>query len=559
MNIRRIMRHFESILITTLLIISMSVSDIFAIVVSADMEVTEDVGTSELIEADNTLEDFIKRLYIYALQRDAEEEGMIFWVNEIKCGNKSVNDVARSFFNSDEYKSLVISDSEYITSVYRVFFDREADSNGYAFWLNELNNGKSRIQIMEDFISSEEWIILCEYYGIHNPTIAIPFGIYEFIERLYIVLLDRVPDEAGLEYWSNELVSGNKSAAGIISQFVRSKEFLNKEFNNEEYLTILYKAFFDREPDAEGLAMWSGILENGMSRQYIIKNFADSQEFINLCDKYDVDKGTVILEEIRDRYPIITSWVNRLFSVYKRNATSSELNNTVDDLVNGSDADSVIFSVFYSDEYSALEVTDEDFIVDLYEGVLGRKPSQAEITSLLGRSRSELLDTVINSDEFAEFCEIAGLLLRKYRTATSSLTYLDEETRARIDSQVHNLKEAFDWSAALKYRRFNADPDCGTQYFAEMGFTTGEGNCYVMAATFLEMARSLGYEGVQIAGMVPSRRGGLTPHSWVELQIDGDTYVFDPNFTNETGQDGYKISYGQSGTWMYVREIEMHR
>ena len=40
---------------------------------------------------------------------------------------------------------------------------------------------------------------------------------------------------------------------------------------------------------------------------------------------------------------------------------------------------------------------------------------------------------------------------------------------------------------------------------------------------------------------------------WVEIKINGTTYVFDPDFTNETGRNGYMITYGQSGTWRYNR------
>lgn len=50
---------------------------------------------------------------------------------------------------------------------------------------------------------------------------------------------------------------------------------------------------------------------------------------------------------------------------------------------------------------------------------------------------------------------------------------------------------------------------------------------------------------------MPSRSGGATPHSWVEVVINGSTYVFDPDFTHETGRNGYQISYGTSGTWVY--------
>ena len=74
-----------------------------------------------------------------------------------------------------------------------------------------------------------------------------------------------------------------------------------------------------------------------------------------------------------------------------------------------------------------------------------------------------------------------------------------------------------------------------------------------MAATFYEMALNLGYKGRQITGGVGMRAGGIGPHSWVELDLEDGTFVFDPNFTNESGGNGFKIHYDDSGTWSYQR------
>lgn len=121
-----------------------------------------------------------------------------------------------------------------------------------------------------------------------------------------------------------------------------------------------------------------------------------------------------------------------------------------------------------------------------------------------------------------------------------------------------NLRAAYNWSAGLKYYRMQSSSSQGSLYFANYGFTKNTGNCYVMAATFYYMARLLGYDAYQVAGYVPKKGGGVTPHSWCELVIGNTTYVFDPNFTNETGRNGYQITYGTSGTWMYSNYYRMY-
>ena len=121
-----------------------------------------------------------------------------------------------------------------------------------------------------------------------------------------------------------------------------------------------------------------------------------------------------------------------------------------------------------------------------------------------------------------------------------------------------NLWAAYNWSANLPYVNYSNDPSPGSKNFAIHGFKTKTGDCYVMAGTFYYMAKLLGYDAHQIAGYVPLRCGGLGVHSWVEIDINGSTYVFDPDFTHESGRNGYQISYGMSGTWRYSNYYRMN-
>ena len=121
-----------------------------------------------------------------------------------------------------------------------------------------------------------------------------------------------------------------------------------------------------------------------------------------------------------------------------------------------------------------------------------------------------------------------------------------------------NLRAAYNWSANLPYVNYSNDPSPGSKNFAIHGFKIKTGDCYVMAGTFYYMAKLLGYDAHQIAGYVPLRSGNMGVHSWVEIDINGSTYVFDPDFTHETGRNGYQISYGMSGTWRYSNYYRMN-
>ena len=147
-----------------------------------------------------------------------------------------------------------------------------------------------------------------------------------------------------------------------------------------------------------------------------------------------------------------------------------------------------------------------------------------------------------------------------YELSDTGAMYNEAELAARnvLNSIGWDLRAAFNWSAGLTYYQMTADPSPGSEWFANYGFQNRRGNCYVMAATFCYMARMLGYEAHQMAGYVPTISGGMTPHSWCEVVIGGTTYVFDPDFTYETGRNGYQITYGTSGTWVYSSYYRMN-
>lgn len=128
------------------------------------------------------------------------------------------------------------------------------------------------------------------------------------------------------------------------------------------------------------------------------------------------------------------------------------------------------------------------------------------------------------------------------------------KARQTLDRVGWSLRSAYNYSAGLRYYRNVPVPANGQhlETYANYGFSNGYGNCYVMAATFCQMAREMGYEAYLVEGYVPSRHGGLTIHGWCEINVDGRWYVCDPNFTNETGGNGYMIWYGTSGTWRYA-------
>ena len=134
-----------------------------------------------------------------------------------------------------------------------------------------------------------------------------------------------------------------------------------------------------------------------------------------------------------------------------------------------------------------------------------------------------------------------------YREYASDL----EQTANEINNSLgRDLRAAFNYSKSITYSRYEpADNNAyGSANYASYGFSRHRGNCYVMAAVFTYLARDLGYDAHQMGGYQGSYN---TPHSWVEINMNGTIYVFDPDFEKELGRNGYMFTYGTSGTLKY--------
>lgn len=98
--------------------------------------------------------------------------------------------------------------------------------------------------------------------------------------------------------------------------------------------------------------------------------------------------------------------------------------------------------------------------------------------------------------------------------------------------------------------------------FGSVALTANVGMCNAYASAFILMARTLGYDAHLAAGSTRSAGGGYAYHQWAEIDIDGVTYVFDPQLEQdlrEAGLDSYSVyckSYDEIGS-RYVRSYRV--
>ena len=58
---------------------------------------------------------------------------------------------------SDEAQVKLAADEDFVKVLYRLYFDREADAEGLAFWTEKLNAGESREAVVNVFEESDEF------------------------------------------------------------------------------------------------------------------------------------------------------------------------------------------------------------------------------------------------------------------------------------------------------------------------------------------------------------------------------------------------------------------
>jgi len=94
------------------------------------------------LNATVTTNDNVTKLYVATFKRAPDASGLNYWVN---TSGLSLESVADSFFDQTETQLLypdIISNTSFINSVYDNLFNRLPDTNGFTYWLEELDSGR---------------------------------------------------------------------------------------------------------------------------------------------------------------------------------------------------------------------------------------------------------------------------------------------------------------------------------------------------------------------------------------------------------------------------------
>lgn len=136
--------------------------------------------------------------------------------------------------------------------------------------------------------------------GISNDVVAFDAqGKTGEAYRIFDSVLNRAPDQEGLSYYTNELDEG-VSHSDVANTLLNSEEFTANfgdvdDLDNGEYVDLLYQNALDREADDAGQEFYVNQLEQGANRAEVAGVFSESEEHqALLVGQYD---GGFLLNE----------------------------------------------------------------------------------------------------------------------------------------------------------------------------------------------------------------------------------------------------------------------
>jgi hypothetical protein len=97
--------------------------------------------------------------------------------------------------------------------LYQAAFDRAPDMRGVGFWMASMEHGSSLHDVAQGFVGSAEF----------KSTYGAAPAARDFVEHLYLNVLDRPGEQAGIDFWVGAMTSGI-SYADVLAGFSESPE-----------------------------------------------------------------------------------------------------------------------------------------------------------------------------------------------------------------------------------------------------------------------------------------------------------------------------------------------
>lgn len=213
----------------------------------------------------------INDIYNDVLERNADEEGLNYWYDQLESGNQTLDQIKDNIQLSKEKDDLA-DNKAFIEQQYNQGLDRGTSDNvddaadpygsGMGHWLKDLATGQSRDDVASNIRRSDEFSDQAS----------------EYLSGLYENILERDPDAEGMEYWKQSLIDGTQTRTDVENNF---------NISDEKWLGDIYKDELGRNLGEDGRKYWlddlKGLNEGQggkkATREEVLANIKRSDEY----------------------------------------------------------------------------------------------------------------------------------------------------------------------------------------------------------------------------------------------------------------------------------------
>ena len=373
---------------------------------------------------------YVDQLYQGLLGRAADDSGRVTYVNKLVNDKVSAASIAEAIVGSAEFRARPLTNEEFVRAMYLGLLGREPDEAGKGDFLTAMAVGQSRTWVFKQILASAEFKDVCEqkysmYVGSYSSNVNIPNTAptsvttslaSDYVARLYTYLLDRTPDEAGLNYWTTQLTLKKMTAADAAAGIASSAEFNAKSYTNMEFVQRAYRALLNREYDVPGFTSYVSALDSGKSRAWVFASICASKEFQQSFGEMNATPGTISSTALPNSNisggavdtATAGAYVDRLYLAFLDGhyPTNEEREHWVSKLTGRTmSAAGVAAAIAGSAEARGIARTREDFVKACYWGLFGRVPENGGLATwenalANGYTRSWVFSKICSSAEF---------------------------------------------------------------------------------------------------------------------------------------------------------------
>jgi hypothetical protein len=246
-------------------------------------------------------------------------------------------------------------------------------------------------------------------------------GVRSLVPHYYTSILGRDADPGGAVFWNNEAARVqalgaelNEAWFAMAQAFFGSTEYSSLVRAPDDYLRDLYRTFFNRDPDAGGLAYWRGELNAGMPREVVLVSFMFSPEFAAFTR--GLFGESAVRSEISTVVDFYRGMLGRLpdDSGFRYWLARFRAAQCAGPAALYAEVEAISTAFLSGDEYQARSRTNAQFVADMYNAFMRRGGDLAGVAYWIvqvasgARTREDVRRAFVTTPEFAQ--RVAAML-----------------------------------------------------------------------------------------------------------------------------------------------------